>query len=271
MFVGQFLLWGLLVVPLGLDRLPAASLMCDHVEAVSFRADRLFVEAGAVETSLLCGQCTKCRLASRFRIGRQVFGLGWVCRFCLSAPRPKWSRVVWAPHESRSLAFPSVLMLTLSRRNALWLAPTLRRMASRVGGWWGPLLFIRPLAAFSLSITDCLTFSPFAVGKKRLNSPQKSAAVHVNMFSLNFAASTSNFYSCLCFLYFARLLSLPSVWGLFEVDGTWVWRTVFWVGEVTSRFPTEVWRDFRHKSADLSEIKPSWATPSPAPSCSGSA
>lgn len=220
MFVGQFLLWGLLDVPLGLDRLPAASQMCDHAEAVPFRADCLFVEAGAVETSLLCGQFTKCRLAARFRIGRQVFGLGWICRFCLSALRPKRSWVVWAPHESRSLAFPSMLMLTSSRRNALWLAPTLRRMASRVGGWCGPLLFIRPLAAFSLSITDCLTFSPFAVRKKRLNLPQKSAAFHINIFSLNFAAFTSDFYSFQCFYI------LPDSWAYlqFEIYLRWTGR-----------------------------------------------
>lgn len=147
------------------------------------------VISGAVETSLPCNVFVILWLEVLFKCGTHVLALLWgplcvccsghngVCRLCFRADRGfgfwrsecsgSWGE--WGPQESRSLSLHSMLTLTSSVHCALWMAFTLRRMESRVKGWWRPLFFIRSQVSFSLSITDFLDDSQCSLttrGKK---------------------------------------------------------------------------------------------------------
>lgn len=163
----------LVVNPLTLLTAPCVSALwgCAFLENKQGRG--LPVVSGAVETTLPWIVFVIFWVAALLRIGTQVLALChsgciWACRLCFRAWRSerRGSWDVCGPQESRSLALHSMLMLTSSTHCALWTALTLRRMESRVRGWWRPLFFIRSLVAFSLSITDCLAGSRRSLATK---------------------------------------------------------------------------------------------------------
>ncbi len=108
--------------------------------------------------ALLCITFVSFWLTARLNTGTQVLALlSWACGLCFRASRSgcRGSWDMWGPQKSRSLALNSMLIQASSLHCALWAALTLRWMALRDGGWWGPLFFIRALVAFSLSSTFC--------------------------------------------------------------------------------------------------------------------
>lgn len=139
----------------------------------------LFVSLGAVETCLPCGLFVICSVIVRFTTGTQVLALlGWpscvscsehMCMLCFG-DECREALAVWGPHKSLSLALLSMLMLTSSVHWDLRIVLTRRWMQSRVRGWWRPLFFIRSVAAFSLSFTDCLAISLHTLAAKKKNS-----------------------------------------------------------------------------------------------------